>query len=118
MCERVRDRVSVLHCVAVRHALHVAVSVGNGLTVADDLVDALELVHVVWDELQQLVGQRVGLADVVAVVVCERVRDRVGVLHRVAVRHAVHVAVGLGHALDVADDLDVVFVVADRIVIV
>ena len=98
--------VSVLYRVTVRHAVHVAVGIGDAFHLTDDLDDAVELVHAVGVQLKQLVGQRVGLAEVIAVAVDERVRYCVGLLHGVAVRHALPVAVRVGHALNVVDDLD------------
>ena len=87
------DCVSVLYRITLRVSNCVAVRVGHAFYVSDDLVDALELVHVVWDELEQLVGQRVGLDDGVAVDECELMWDRVFVLHCITVRYSNSVSV-------------------------
>ena len=45
MCELVRDRVSVLHCVTERNADSVSVGLGHALSVVFYLVDGINVVH-------------------------------------------------------------------------
>ena len=100
------DRVAVLHSVSLRYAVFVAVRFGHALHLADDLVDSDKLVFPIRDELECLVGQRVRLAVVIVVSVVEFLWHRVSFLHCFVLWLALRVAVRIGHALAVADDVD------------
>ena len=61
--------------------------------------------------------QHIRLCIVVIVSFAEFARDCVSVVFRVAVWHAIYVAVGVGHALFDAVDLDDTLVITDGVVI-
>lgn len=98
------DSVEFFYCFSLRYALCISVWIRYGFSNADDLLDALEFVFVVWDELEQFFGQCVWLNDVITVVLGERVWDRLGFLLGVIVRFAFCHANRIRHALFIVNN--------------
>ena len=66
-------------------------------------------------QLEQLVGQRVGLNDAVIISFIELGRNCCCFLHRVSVRHAFFIAIEIGRAVFVVVDLADGITIADRL---
>ena len=111
MCELVRDCVSVLHCVPVRHADSVSVWIGHALCDVDDLddivvvADRVVVVYHISLKRQERDGESVGLINDFAFALGKLMWDGVCLFHRVAVRHALSVSVCIGHAVTIGDAL-------------
>ena len=106
------------YCFAMQYALRIKVWIGHALDITDNLINAVELIYVVRNELEQLVRQRVWLSDVVAIGVCELVWDCVSVLQCINMRYAFSVSIGVGHFVHVVDDLTDIVIIADCVIIV